>query len=93
MDGEFDSRFSQVEFRILRVTADGRCHSAEEIMTCFDDPAVDKVKLGKALTSLRRKLAAVDQDIIAQSFGRRIKYRRIRELCQSVALGHSFKLP
>ena len=71
--------FNQVELRILQVTADGKGHKPEEIMACMDVLA-DKNNMHQTIFVLRNKLKSIGQDIVAQSHGKRVQYRRFRLL-------------
>lgn len=75
-----DVQFTELEHAILRMTADGECHEKDELLTCFDDPAADYQNLYQLLFRLRPKLEQFGQEIVAQSFGRGSKYRRMRHL-------------
>ena len=72
-----DIDFTQVEYRILHLTADGQCHSVEEMLKCLEDEFADKITLKNTLAKLRPKLVRIGQEIIPQSFGRRVEYRRV----------------
>jgi hypothetical protein len=72
--------FTHIEHLILQVTADGKGHSPAEMLQCLMDPAADRDLLKHVLQRLRAKLQTLGQDLVAQSFGRRIEYRRVREL-------------
>jgi len=75
--------FTQTEHRIIHLTRDGKGHSPADMMACLNNPAADRMDLANAVRALRAKLLLVDQDIIAQSFGKRIEYRRMRLLLPS----------
>ena len=68
--------FTQIEHRLLQLTGDGKVHSVEEMLACIDQFA-DRKTLSFHIANLRKKLEPLGQDVIAQSFGTYIKYRRI----------------
>lgn len=74
------TQFTQTEQRILLATANGEGHRVEVLLACFEDDTADKKNLGNVLYSLRKKLRPMGQDLIVQSFGRKVMYRRIRHL-------------
>lgn len=73
--------FSKAEQRILELTKDGLPHYKKELAQCIDaEGLVTDTDLWTAVHRLRLKLAPYGQEILAQSFGRGAKYRRIRHL-------------
>lgn len=71
--------FTEVELRIIHLTADGKCHKPDELAACIDELA-DRNNLHQVIFQLRKKLQPLGQDIAAQSFGKRSEYRRFRLL-------------
>lgn len=77
---ERETQFSQAELRLIRITSDGEPHTKDELRKCLRNPNASDGDLHQAIFVLRQKLKPHGQDIIAQSYGRGSKYRRIRHL-------------
>lgn len=73
-------KLSAVEQRIFDLLGDGKGHSKQELVALLQDPAADDNMLHCAIYRLRLKLYAIDEDLVAQATGRRIRYRRVRML-------------
>ncbi len=77
--------FTPSEKRIYDLLADGEGHSREQVLKAVDAEAnieepSDLANMYVVISKLRGKLKMIGQDIVAQSFGRKILYRRVRHL-------------
>ncbi len=66
--------------RILEMLADGLPHTKAELMTCFEDDMAPVSSLFTHISSLRKDLRPIGQDIICEYIRRRTHYRHVRLL-------------
>lgn len=68
---------TSIERRLFDCLGDGEPHDPKELIPLLEDELADKTHLQDHLRGLRNKIRILGEDILAQSFGRRIAYRRI----------------
>lgn len=74
---------TDTERRLFDLLADGAPHKLPEVLTSLGWEEQDRATLYVHISSLRRKLMCVGEDLVAQSFGKASAYRRVRMLGQS----------
>ena len=73
-------KLSPTEQRIYDLLADGEPHRKEEVLSVFDDELATNNQLYVTVYKLKLKLRTVGEDLIAQSFGKWVGYRRVRPI-------------
>jgi len=71
---------------LFEALADGEAHSPYDLLKLLDDELADKRTLHVHVHNLRRKVRAIGEDIMCQSFGRRLGYRRIKLITPEASL-------
>jgi len=70
-------KLTPTEQILFDALADGEAHRPQDLITLLGDELMDRTALKSHLHNLRRKLRPTGEDILAQSYGRRIGYRRV----------------
>lgn len=73
------SNLTHIERKLYDALADGKPHKPDELIPLLTDLS-DRSDLQYHMTKLRQKLYTVGEDVVAQSFGKWIGYRRVRKL-------------
>jgi hypothetical protein len=73
-------KYSPTQQRILALLSDGLPHAPRELVNCLNDnhPDVPNSNLSVYITSLRKALRPLGQDIILEWHGRKPTYRHVR---------------
>lgn len=71
-------QFTKTQERILRVLADGQRHHKTELKEVLRDPEAQPRALIQHISILRKKLRPVGEDIVCEFYQRRIHYRHVR---------------
>lgn len=71
---------SETEKILFDLLSDGQPHRVQELLDALPNDMTERNVLHNHISNLRRKLLRANEDVIAQSFGKYVGYRRIKVL-------------
>ena len=75
-----DSRYTRIEMRILILLSDGLDHSRKELWGCLRDELAPLSNIQPHISTLKKKLREIGQDIVCVMSNKPISYRQVRVL-------------
>lgn len=78
-----NDQFTPTQQKMLAVLADGQAHVRKELHECLEDPLTSVKAIRAHLSSIRRLLRTMGEDIVCELKDRAICYRHVRLLGSS----------
>jgi hypothetical protein len=70
-------RFSNIQYKIVKMLSDGMRHTKEELATCLTNGKGPPEGIEPHITSIRKQLRPLGQDIICEVYNRKTHYRHV----------------